>query len=76
MNNVYFSNEGMTSTTANYYANIAKEFQNAATERLNSVKFFKTSVAVIGSNDKQLMSEGTSDLGFISEDLCLGTRSN
>ena len=69
MNNVYFSNEGMTSTTANYYANIAKEFQNAATERLNSVKFFKTSVAVIGSNDRQLMSEGTSDLGFISEDL-------
>ena len=69
MNNVYFSNEGMTSTSANYYANIAKEMQNAATERLNSVKFFKTSVAVIGSNEKQLMSEGTLDLGFIESDL-------
>lgn len=69
MNNVYFSNEGMTSTTANYYANIAKELQNAATERLNSVKFFRTSVAVIGSNEKQLMSDGISDLSFITEDL-------
>ena len=69
MNNVYFSNEGMTSTTANYYANIAKELQNAATERLNSVKFFRTSVAVIGSREKQLMSDGIIDLSFIPEDL-------
>ena len=51
MNNVYFSNEGLTSTSANFYANIAKELANAATERLNNVKFFKTSVAVIGSSD-------------------------
>lgn len=69
MNNVYFANEGMTSTTANYYANIAKEFQNAAMERLNNVKFFQTSVAVIGSTAKQLMSAGTSDLASIKEDL-------
>lgn len=69
MNNVYFSNEGMTSTTANFYANIAKELQNAATERLNSVKFFKTSVAVIGSNEKQLMEAGNQDLEFIPNDL-------
>ena len=30
MNNVYFGNEGMTSTTANHYANIAKEMINSA----------------------------------------------
>lgn len=69
MNNVYFSNEGMTSTTANYYANIAKELQNAATERLNSVKFFNTSVAVIGSAERQLMSKGIGTLAFIEDDL-------
>ena len=69
MNNVYFSNEGMTSTAANFYANIAKELQNAATERLNNVKFFKTSVAVIGSNDKQLMEAGNDSLDFIPNDL-------
>ena len=69
MTNVYFSNEGLTSTSANYYANIAKESQEAATERLNGIKFFKTSVAVIGSNERQIMSEGTSDLEFIQKDL-------
>lgn len=61
----------MTSTTANFYANIAKELQNAATERLNNIKFFKTSVAVIGSADKQVMSEGNIDLNFILPDLDL-----
>ena len=69
MNDVYFSNEGMTSTTANFYANIAKELQNAAAERLNSVKFFKTSVAVIGSNEKQVMGEGNTSVDFIYKDL-------
>lgn len=71
MNNVYFSNEGLTSTDANYYANIAKEMQKAATERLNNVKFFRTSVAVIGSQDKQPMSVGTEDITFIPDDLTL-----
>lgn len=71
MTNVYFSESGLTSTSASYYANIAKELQNAATERLNSVKFFSTSVAVIGSNEKQKMSEGTTDLSFIHKDLQL-----
>ena len=71
MNNVYFANEGMTSSTANFYANIAKELQKAAAERLDNVKFFQTSVAVIGSNEKQLMSGGTRDLAFVTSDLQL-----
>ena len=65
MNNVYFGNEGMTSTTANFYANIASELKQAATERLNNVRFYNLSVAVIGSYEKQLMSVGNKDLGFI-----------
>ena len=69
MNNVYFSNEGLTSTSANFYANIAKELADAATERLNNVKFFKTSVAVIGSSEKQLMTIGNDNLNFIKSDL-------
>ncbi len=65
MNNVYFAETGLTSSSATFYANIAKELQQAATERLNNVKFFDTSVAVIGSSDKQVMSVGNKDLGFI-----------
>lgn len=69
MTNVYFSNEGMTSTTANFLANIAKELQSAATERLNNVKFYNTSVAVIGSSEKQIMSIGMNTLESITADL-------
>lgn len=69
MNNVYFGANGITSTEGNYLCNIAKELQQAATERLNNVKFFDTSVAVIGSSDKQVMSVGNKDLGFIELNL-------
>ena len=42
MNNVFFGQDGLTSTSANYYANIAKELQEAAAERLNNLRFFNT----------------------------------
>lgn len=69
MNNVYFGANGITSTEGNYLCNIAKELQQAATERLNNVKFFDTSVAVIGSSNKQVMSTGNTNLDFIANDL-------
>lgn len=71
MNNVYFGEKGLTSTEGNFYANLAKEMQQSAIERLNNVKFIETSVAVIGSNDKQIMSLGTKELDFIKSDLQL-----
>nr|DAV59885.1 MAG TPA: hypothetical protein [Caudoviricetes sp.] len=45
---VFFGNEGLTSTSANYYANVAQEMIQAATERLNSVRFYQVFVASIG----------------------------
>jgi hypothetical protein len=41
----------------------------AASERLNNVQMYNTSVAVIGSREKQLMSAGLRDLTFITLDL-------
>lgn len=69
MNNVYFSENGITSTEGNYLANISKELLEAANGRLANVRFFNTSVAVIGSNDRQYMSMGNTDLSFILTDL-------
>lgn len=69
MNNVYFGKEGMTSTTANFYANIAKEMIQQTEERLNGVKFYQTSIAAIGSPTKQLMNQGISDISFIEDAL-------
>ena len=73
MTKVYFtdSKEGITSTEGNHLCNIAKELQQAAINRLNSVKFFETRISVIGSNEKQLMSKGNKSLDFIEEDLQL-----
>lgn len=47
---VFFGNEGLTS--ANYYANVAQEMIQAATERLNSVRFYQVFVASIGGGEK------------------------
>ena len=69
MNNVYFGNEGMTSTTANHYANIAKEMIKSTEKKLYGVKFYQTSISAIGSTAKQLMSQGSSDISFIDEAL-------
>lgn len=66
---VFFGNEGLTSTSANYYANVAQEMIQAATERLNSVKFYQVSVASIGGGEKQLMTIGQTSLDFIKDDL-------
>lgn len=59
----------MTSTSANFYANIAQEMIQAAQERLNNVKFFQVSVASIGGGEKQLMTVGQKSLDFIKDDL-------
>ena len=73
MTKVYFtdSKEGITSTQGSFLCNIAKELQQAAINRLNSVKFFNTTISVIGSNEKQLMSAGNKSLDFIEKDLQL-----
>ena len=71
MTKVYFNEKGITSTEGNHLCNIAKELQQAAINRLNSVKFFNTTISVIGSNEKQLMSAGNKSLDFIEKDLQL-----
>ena len=69
MNNVYFGNEGMTSTTGNHYCNICKELIKGLEKKLYGVKFYQTSISAIGSAEKQLMSQGSSDISFIDDAL-------
>ena len=69
MNNVYFGNEGMTSTTGNLYCNICKELIKGIEKKLYGVKFYQTSISAIGSAEKQLMSQGSSDISFIDDAL-------
>jgi hypothetical protein len=76
MTNVYFGSNGLTSTEANYLANIAKELQNAAFERLNNIKFLNVSISAINSYEKQLMKIGNNNLEFIPDDLKILAETN
>lgn len=61
MNTVYFAKKGepgITSTQANFLANIAKEMQEEAINSLNNVGFYDTYVSIIGQEGRQLMSIG------------------
>ena len=57
--NVFFGNGGITSTSANFYANISQELVQDYYEKLNSLRFYQVSVSSIGSSEKQLMTAGS-----------------
>lgn len=61
MDSVFFGNSGLTSTSANHIANLAKEFVQDLENKLKSIKFINTSVSLIGNSDKNVLSEGVDD---------------
>lgn len=69
MNNTYFSNNGLTSTEANFIANLCKELQQSLIAQLNGIKFYQTEITLLGSKDRQTMCYGTDSIDFIKENL-------
>lgn len=67
MNNVYFGENGLTSTEANHLCNIAQEKITAISEKLNSIRLYETTIAAIGSSEKQLLSVGVNSLEWVEE---------
>ena len=60
-NLIFFGDAGLTSTSANHVANLAKEYvQNIETELANC-SFYRESVALIGTKDFNILSEGMDD---------------
>ena len=55
---VFFSEEGLTSTSANHVANLAKEMIQTIESELENMKFYQTEVALIGSGSKDTISYG------------------
>lgn len=49
-NNVFFSENGLTSTSANHVANLAKEYVQNIEKDLSNTSFINTSVSIIDSN--------------------------
>ena len=50
---VYFGEDGLTSTSAAFTANLAKECYEDIEEELASVSFYNTDIALIGETDKK-----------------------
>lgn len=59
MMDVFFAESGLTSTSANHIANLAKEaYQNLENE-LNSVCFYTTKVSLLGTSSKEVLQYGS-----------------
>lgn len=54
----FFGESGLTQTSANYIANKAKEYISTLCEKYNRFDFFSTSISLIGSDVKTLISHG------------------
>lgn len=61
MNNVFFSENGLTSTSANRVANLAKEFIQSIESDVQNVQFYNSEVALIGTSEKNLIEQGITD---------------
>ena len=58
---VYFGEGGLTSTSANHIANMAKEYYQYLESQLNGISLYKESMSVIGSDVKTVLQEGTNN---------------
>lgn len=62
MDKVFFSDSGLTSTSANHIANLAKELVQSVEKEVNNISLINSYVTLIGSNEKNLLSVGWKDL--------------
>lgn len=51
----FFGDNGISSTSANHIANLAKEYTRKACENLAAIRFFNESIALISSADKEIV---------------------
>lgn len=57
-NLIFFGDNGLTSTSANFTANLAKEFIQNYEALLNNLTYYTTTVGLIGSSEKSLIKQG------------------
>lgn len=61
---IFFGEQGLTTTSANYEANLAKETYQALEKELEFVKFYTTEVSLLGSPNKDTLRQGV-DSSFL-----------
>ncbi len=60
-NLIFFSDKGLTSTSANHIANLAKECVHSIEQTLQGIQFYSRSVSLIGQREKSLLEEGATN---------------
>lgn len=65
----FFGESGLTSTSANYIANKAKEYYSALQSKLEQISFINTDISIIGSGEKANVAVGYSsgELGCVHD---------
>lgn len=58
---IFFGESGLTTTSANFVANLAKESYQALERELSLVKFYSLEVGLLGSNDTKALRQGVND---------------
>lgn len=64
----FFGTEGLTSTSANHVANIAKEYYESLETELAATNFVKEEISVVGSLDKTETNKATPDIMNVIDD--------
>jgi hypothetical protein len=58
----FFGTEGLTSTSANHVANLAKEYYQSLETELNATSFLEESISIVGSINKTVSDKGTPEI--------------
>lgn len=66
---VFFAEDGLTSTSANYYANLAKENYTLLEQELNSVQFYNEDISLLSSTSTKTLSKGVTTTAGTEEKL-------
>lgn len=67
-NEQFFGTEGLTTTSANHIANIAKEYYNSIEAKLRNINLYKETLKILGSDKVDVIKE-VSDISSIEKDL-------
>lgn len=62
---IFFGTSGLTSTSANYICNLSKETYMQIEKDLNNIRFYNKDMQLIGTSERQIISEGTKDVSDI-----------
>lgn len=66
---IFFGENGLTSTSANYISNICKEAYRKMETSLNNIVFYTTTIKLLGSSEESLLKEGVKTVSDVKDTL-------